>query len=54
MRLLMQQLFATANGGNAASSPANDVLKRLSADFKSLALWNDPRHIYTHCLCETP
>jgi protease-4 len=56
LRMLMQQLFAAANGGNpvAAPSPASRFAKRLAAEFKSLALWNDPRHIYTHCLCENP
>ena len=56
MRLLLQQLFASDDGGNpaVASSPASDIVRRLTADIKSLALWNDPRHIYTHCLCETP
>ena len=53
MRLLLQQLFAT-DDSRAASSPVDNVVRRLAADFKSLALWNDPRHIYTHCLCETP
>ncbi|MDR2926507.1 MAG: signal peptide peptidase SppA [Azoarcus sp.] len=56
MRLLMKQIFAFADSGQpaTASSPANAIAKRLAADFTSLALWNDPRHIYTHCLCEMP
>lgn len=56
MRLFLKQVFAFANSGDTAlsSSPANAFAKRLTADFKSLALWNDPRHIYTHCLCEMP
>ena len=57
MRLLLQQIFGTADGGNpvaAARSPTNDILKHLAADIRSLTFWNDPRHIYTHCLCEMP
>jgi len=54
MRLFLQQLFATDNNTNLAASPTSNLLGRLAADFKSLALWNDPRYIYTHCLCETP
>jgi len=53
--LLLQQLSAVGIGENpAATSPASNIAKRLAADLKSLALWNDPRHIYTHCLCEMP
>jgi protease-4 len=54
MRQLLQQLFATAGNGNltATSGPVNDIVKRLTTDIKSLTLWNDPRHIYMHCLCE--
>ncbi|MCL2590154.1 MAG: signal peptide peptidase SppA [Betaproteobacteria bacterium] len=56
IRLLLKQLFAAADGGSpaAAPSPSNVIVRRLTADFKSLALWNDPRHIYMHCLCEMP
>ena len=54
MRLLFKQLFATADDGNLAAAPSPAIVKRLTADFKSLALWNDPRHIYMHCLCEMP
>jgi protease-4 len=56
MRQLLQQLFATAGSGNftASSGPVNDIIGRVTADIKSLALWNDPRHVYMHCLCEIP
>jgi len=54
MRLLFKQLFATADDGNLAAAPSPAIVKRLTADLKSLALWNDPRHIYMHCLCEMP
>jgi protease-4 len=57
MRLLLRQLFSTDDSetlATAVSSPVSDIVRRLSADFRSLAFWNDPRHIYTHCLCEIP
>ena len=56
LRMLLKQLFSTAIGENhtAVSSPANAIVRHLTADFRSLALWNDPRHIYMHCLCEMP
>ncbi|MCL2876651.1 MAG: signal peptide peptidase SppA [Betaproteobacteria bacterium] len=54
MQLLLKRLFATVGNGSAAPSPASTIVKRLTADFKSLALWNDPHHIYMHCLCEMP
>ncbi|MDR2880525.1 MAG: signal peptide peptidase SppA [Azoarcus sp.] len=53
IRLFLQQIFSS-DDGSVTTSPANDIAKRLAADFRSLTLWNDPRYIYTHCLCETP
>ncbi|MDR2208368.1 MAG: signal peptide peptidase SppA [Azoarcus sp.] len=55
MRQLLQQLFSvmTTDKNLAATPvPANDFVRHLTADIKSLEFWNDPRHIYTHCLCE--
>jgi protease-4 len=54
VRQLLRQLFATAGNGNftAASGPVNEAIRRMTIDIRSLALWNDPRHIYMHCLCE--
>ncbi|MCL2644571.1 MAG: signal peptide peptidase SppA [Betaproteobacteria bacterium] len=56
MRMLLKQLFSVTVGENPAlaSSPASAIVKRLTSDFKSLVLWNDPRHIYMHCMCEMP
>ncbi|MDR2014763.1 MAG: signal peptide peptidase SppA [Azoarcus sp.] len=56
MRRLLQQLFAAAGDGNFTAAPGavNGIARRLAADVRSLALWNDPRHIYIHCLCEIP
>ncbi|MDR0633402.1 MAG: signal peptide peptidase SppA [Azoarcus sp.] len=53
MRQLLQQ-FLAAGDEAAAPSPASRVIDRFSADLKTLTSWNDPRHIYTHCLCEAP
>ncbi|MDR0701805.1 MAG: signal peptide peptidase SppA [Azoarcus sp.] len=52
MRRVLQQLLAT--GDAAAPSPASQVVNRLSADIKALMSWNDPRHVYAHCLCDAP
>ncbi|MDR3213140.1 MAG: signal peptide peptidase SppA [Azoarcus sp.] len=52
MRQLLQQILAS--GEAVAPTPASRVVNRFAADFKTLASWNDPRHIYAHCLCETP
>ncbi|MDR0564128.1 MAG: signal peptide peptidase SppA [Azoarcus sp.] len=56
MRLLMQQLFAQdgSSATVATPAPAEAFVKRITHDFKSLASWNDPRHVYIHCLCEMP
>ncbi|MDR2032534.1 MAG: signal peptide peptidase SppA [Azoarcus sp.] len=55
LRMLMRQfLSSSASGGAPTPSPASRAIERLAADLESLALWNDPRHIYAHCLCETP
>ena len=53
MRLLAQQLLSS--GGNPGTrAPSDEIVKRFTADLKSLMLWKDPRHIYAHCLCEMP
>ncbi|MDR1463539.1 MAG: signal peptide peptidase SppA [Azoarcus sp.] len=52
MRRLLQQLLAT--GDAAAPSPAGQFVDRLSADIKALMSWNDPRHVYAHCMCSAP
>jgi len=56
MRMLLKQLLSAAVGENAITSPSptNNIVKRLATDFRSLALWNDPRHLYLHCLCDIP
>ncbi|MDR2261280.1 MAG: signal peptide peptidase SppA [Azoarcus sp.] len=55
LRMLMRQILsASALGDAPAPSPASRAVEQLAADLKSLTFWNDPRHIYAHCLCETP
>ncbi|MDR1855370.1 MAG: signal peptide peptidase SppA [Azoarcus sp.] len=55
MRQLLRQFFAFDDEpGVLAPSQASRVVDRLVADLKRLTLWNDPRHIYAHCLCEAP
>ena len=27
---------------------------RVRSELQALALWNDPGHMYLHCLCEAP
>lgn len=35
-------------------SPIEQVIAGLQAELDALAVWNDPRHLYVHCLCEAP
>jgi protease-4 len=35
-------------------SPLGLMLAALEAETAALLRWNDPRHLYTHCLCEAP
>lgn len=36
------------------ASPFERALAKVQDEAASLLLWNDPRHLYTHCLCEAP
>lgn len=57
-QMLVQRFlsFSGLAGGVAHSSPAPiaQLLSRLEADARALLSWNDPQHIYAHCLCEAP
>ncbi|PKO54406.1 MAG: signal peptide peptidase SppA, partial [Betaproteobacteria bacterium HGW-Betaproteobacteria-21] len=57
-QLLMQRLLSvTGLEGIAharADSPLAHLLGRLQADANDLMRWNDPQHLYVHCLCEAP
>ncbi|HRP98017.1 MAG TPA: signal peptide peptidase SppA [Rhodocyclaceae bacterium] len=37
-----------------ADSSLGGLLEGLRRDAEALLEWNDPRHLYTHCLCEGP
>lgn len=37
-----------------AGSPFGDFLVSIQREAQSLLSWNDPRHLYVHCLCEGP
>ncbi len=55
-QLLMQRLSDAIEPeampvGGLASLP---LVRLLAAEAEALARWNDPRHVYMHCLCEGP
>lgn len=44
-----------SDGGEPGSrSLVDQTVARLRAELQGLALWNDPGHVYLHCLCEAP
>ncbi len=49
---------ATAFSGSPVASPRlsrfDTLAHELSQEASRLASWNDPRHVYAHCLCELP
>lgn len=54
---VLQQLLVSAGVGNVAAlkpSPASRIMRQVNDGLDMLALWNDPRHVYTHCLCVAP
>lgn len=57
-QMLMQRLLSvTGLEGIAharADSPLAQLLGRVQADANDLMRWNDPQHLYVHCLCEAP
>lgn len=59
-QMLMQHLSdlglvaAPEQAVSVKPSPLGGLLARLQADAMQLLQWNDPRHIYVHCLCEAP
>ena len=57
-QLILQRLLGFAGiepgvqlGGG---SPIGQMLGRLQREVGDLLNWNDPRHLYVHCLCEAP
>ena len=43
-----------AEGSQPRASLVETTVARLRAELAGLALWNDPGHVYLHCLCEAP
>ncbi len=43
-----------ADGAQPKSSLVDITLAKLRRELQALALWNDPGHVYLHCLCEAP
>ena len=44
-----------SDGGEPGSrSLVDQTVARLRTELQGLALWNDPGHVYLHCLCEAP
>ncbi|HJV24124.1 MAG TPA: signal peptide peptidase SppA [Aromatoleum sp.] len=55
LQLLMRRLIDAAMPASAAvDSPLQRVFSGLRAEAAELLRWNDPQHIYLHCLCEAP
>lgn len=42
------------DGTQPRPSLVETTLARLRSELQALALWNDPGHMYLHCLCEAP
>jgi protease-4 len=40
--------------GGLAAGPLAALLGEVQRSSAELLRWNDPRHLYLHCLCETP
>lgn len=54
---LLVRLLSNDDESEAAQrrpSIAEQALARVRTELEGLALWNDPGHIYLHCLCEAP
>ena len=51
---LLRRLFSFAGTGvpSAGSSITGEFVQILKREFDQLALWNDPRGLYYHCMCE--
>ncbi len=43
-----------ADGARVRPSLVETTLAKLRSELEALALWNDPGHVYVHCLCEAP
>ncbi|AWI78826.1 signal peptide peptidase SppA [Parazoarcus communis] len=57
-QMVMQRFLSfsglAGSGSPASSGPVAQMLNRLQAETRDLLRWNDPQHVYAHCLCEAP
>jgi len=51
-RLLQRLISVAAPDAGSAASPLGRLVDSLQQNANELLRWNDPRHLYTHCLCE--
>lgn len=54
LRRLSESLAQAAPAAGTTASPLALALGTLQAEAEALLRWNDPRHLYTHCLCAAP
>lgn len=54
-QLLLRRLMSVAGpAGITTESPLARLLGNLQAQAADLLRWNDPQHLYGHCLCDAP
>ena len=54
MRRLGDMAQAVLPQARPATSPLERMLADLHAETRALLDWNDPQHVYAHCLCASP
>lgn len=54
IRRLGDMAQATFPPARITASPFERMLAGLQAEARDLLTWNDPQHVYAHCLCESP
>ena len=52
LRLLQRLIGAVVPVGSTAPSPFSALMSSVQHEAGALLRWNDPRHLYMHCLCE--
>lgn len=53
-RLLSSAGISGTGGAGTAEAPLARVFAGLQAEAQDLLRWNDPQHLYAHCLCAAP
>lgn len=54
LRQIGEFLGLTPAAGRATESAFGTLIRQLERDAAALLEWNDPQHLYSHCLCEAP